>query len=67
MKSPYRIYEKMEFRYQTKDITNIMDVLAFRVITDNISDCYNTLGIIHKYYIPLIKKIKDYIAVPKFN
>jgi (p)ppGpp synthase/HD superfamily hydrolase len=43
MKSPYRIYEKMEHKYQTKDITNIMDVLAFRVITDNISDCYSTL------------------------
>ena len=67
MKSPYRIWEKMEHRYQTKDITHIMDLLAFRIITDNISDCYSTLWIIHKYYTPLIKKIKDYIAVPKFN
>jgi (p)ppGpp synthase/HD superfamily hydrolase len=44
-----------------------MDLLAFRVITRTISDCYMTLGIIHKYYTPLIKKIKDYIAVPKLN
>ena len=44
-----------------------MDLLAFRVITENIGDCYMVLGVIHKYYIPLIKKIKDYIAIPKFN
>lgn len=67
IKSPYRIREKMEYKYQTNDITSVMDLLAFRVITDNISDCYTTLWIIHKYYTPLIKKIKDYIAVPKFN
>ncbi len=67
IKSPYRIREKMEFRYQTKDITSVMDLLAFRVITEDISDCYSTLWIIHKHYTPLIKKIKDYIAIPKFN
>ncbi len=67
IKSPYRIREKMEYRYQTKDITSVMDLLAFRIITNNIWDCYNILGIVHKYYTPLIKKIKDYIAVPKFN
>ena len=67
IKSPYRIREKMENRYQTKDITSIMDLLAFRVITNDIWSCYSTLWIIHKYYTPLIKKIKDYIAVPKFN
>ncbi len=67
MKSPYRIRTKMEYRYQTTDITSITDLLAFRIITNDIPNCYNTLGIIHKYYTPLIKKIKDYIAVPKFN
>lgn len=44
-----------------------MDLLAYRVITQTVSDCYMVLGIIHKYYTPLIKKIKDYIAVQKFN
>jgi GTP pyrophosphokinase len=44
-----------------------MDLLAFRVITKSVADCYMILGIIHKYYTPLIKKIKDYIAVPKSN
>ncbi len=67
VKSPYRIWEKMTNKYHTTNISNIMDLLAFRVITENISDCYTTLWIIHKYYTPLIKKIKDYIAVPKFN
>lgn len=67
VKSPYRIWEKMHDKYNTTDISNIMDLLAFRVITDSITDCYTVLGIIHKYYTPLIKKIKDYIAVPKFN
>ena len=67
IKSPYRIWEKMKYKYQTNEISNIFDLLAFRVITWSIEDCYTTLGIIHKYYTPLIKKIKDYIAVPKFN
>ena len=44
-----------------------MDLLAFRVVTPTVGDCYMTLGIIHKHYTPLIKKIKDYIAVPKSN
>ena len=66
-KSPYRIREKMEYRYQTTDISSVMDLLAFRIIAKDISDCYVILWIIHKHYTPLIKKIKDYIAVPKFN
>ncbi len=67
IKSPYRIFEKLENRYKTTEISTVMDVLAYRVITQTVSDCYMVLGIIHKYYTPLIKKIKDYIAVPKFN
>ena len=67
IKSPYRIFEKLQNRYKTTEISTVMDVLAYRVITQTVSDCYMILGIIHKYYTPLIKKIKDYIAVPKFN
>jgi (p)ppGpp synthase/HD superfamily hydrolase len=44
-----------------------MDLLAFRVVTKSVADCYMILGVVHKYYTPLIKKIKDYIAVPKSN
>lgn len=54
-------------KYQSRDFNKILDLLAFRVITDNVSDCYTVLGIIHKHYTPLINKIKDYIAIPKFN
>ncbi len=67
IKSPYRIHEKLSKKYHETDISTVMDLLAFRVITQNIGDCYMVLGVIHKYYIPLIKKIKDYIAIPKFN
>lgn len=67
IKSPYRVYEKLSKKYQDTDITSVMDLLAFRVITQDIGDCYSVLGVIHKYYIPIIKKIKDYIAIPKFN
>jgi GTP pyrophosphokinase len=67
IKSPYRIFEKMEYRYQSHEIANVMDLLAYRVITKTVADCYMVLGVIHKHYTPLIKKIKDYIAVPKFN
>lgn len=67
IKSPYRVYEKLQNRYKTTEISTVMDLLAYRVITQTVSDCYMVLGIIHKYYTPLIKKIKDYIAVPKFN
>lgn len=67
VKSPYRVYEKMTKKYQSWDFTKVMDLLAFRVITKDISDCYSVLGIMHKHYTPLINKIKDYIAVPKFN
>ena len=67
IKSPFRIFEKMDKKYHTDDVSRIMDLLAFRVVTWTVTDCYMILGIIHKYYTPLIKKIKDYIALPKFN
>jgi GTP pyrophosphokinase len=44
-----------------------MDILAFRVITQKVSDCYTILGVIHKHYTPIFAKMKDYIAIPKPN
>ncbi|NOZ44172.1 MAG: bifunctional (p)ppGpp synthetase/guanosine-3',5'-bis(diphosphate) 3'-pyrophosphohydrolase [bacterium] len=67
LKSFHRIYQKMQKKYQSKDISNVLDLLAYRIITESEADCYLVLGIIHKYYTPLIKKIKDYIAMPKVN
>lgn len=67
IKSPYRVYEKLQKKYNTSDLSSVMDFIAYRIITKSIGDCYMVLWVIHKHYIPLIKKIKDYIAVPKFN
>lgn len=67
VKSPYRIYEKLIKKYNTLDFSKVFDIMAFRIVVDTIPECYNVLGIIHSSYNPLINKIKDYIAVPKFN
>lgn len=66
VKSPYRIRKKLQ-KYQSSDISKIMDILAFRIITQKVSDCYTILWIIHKHYTPIFAKMKDYIAIPKPN
>jgi len=67
VKSPYRIYQKMIRKYQETDVSRVMDMVAFRVITTSIPECYQVLGVIHSTYTPLINKIKDYISLPKVN
>jgi GTP pyrophosphokinase len=49
------------------NIENIYDILAMRIFTDNVADCYKALGIIHGKWRPLPGRIKDYIAMPKLN
>lgn len=49
------------------DIDKIYDILALRIFTENVADCYKALGIIHSKWRPLPGRIKDYIAVPKPN
>jgi len=49
------------------EIENVYDILALRIFTENITDCYKVLGIIHSKWRPLPGRIKDYIAVPKPN
>ncbi len=49
------------------DIDKIYDILALRIVTDNVSDCYKALGVIHGKWRPLPGRIKDYIAMPKPN
>lgn len=49
------------------DIDNVYDILALRIFTDSIADCYKALGIIHSKWRPLPGRIKDYIAIPKLN
>ena len=49
------------------DIEKIYDILALRIFTDNVTDCYKALGIIHSKWRPMPGRIKDYIAMPKHN
>ncbi len=64
-KSIYSIYKKMVF--QNRAFEDIYDILALRIIVDKIETCYQVLGIIHANYVPIPKRFKDYIAMPKPN
>ena len=65
LKHPYSIYRKMYT--QNKSMTDVFDLIAFRVIVDTVADCYNVLGIIHDLYHPILGRFKDYIGTPKPN
>lgn len=61
----YSLYKKLT-KYQG-DISKIYDIFALRVITKASTDCYATLGIIHKHFQPVPGRVKDFIAIPKPN
>ncbi len=61
----YSIYLKM--KTQRKQFVDIMDVFAFRIVTNSVDECYRVLGSVHNLYKPVHGRFKDYIAIPKGN
>lgn len=65
VKHKYSLYKKL-LKYDM-DIDKIYDIVALRVVVDNVEECYRVLGVIHSIWNPLPGRIKDYIAIPKPN
>ena len=65
VKHCFSLFRKLQ-RYKN-DMSKVYDIVAMRVIVNDIADCYAALGILHGLYTPLPGRIKDYIAQPKPN
>ncbi|MDE1467737.1 RelA/SpoT family protein [Aurantiacibacter sp. D1-12] len=64
-KHPYSIWKKMAERHLPFE--QVSDIMAFRVLTDNVEDCYRALGILHTAFQFVPGRFKDYISTPKNN
>ena len=64
-KTYYSIYNKIT--QQNRSFDDIYDLLALRIIVEDVKSCYAALGIIHSIWKPVPGRFKDYIANPKFN
>ena len=64
-KHPYSIWKKMAERHVTFE--QITDIMAFRVLTDSVADCYKALGVLHTTWQMIPGRFKDYISTPKSN
>ncbi len=64
-KTRYSIWKKM----QRKNVTfeQLSDVMAFRIVVEDVGDCYNVLGLLHSHYPSVPGRFKDYISTPKPN
>ncbi len=61
----YSIYKKMQ--RDRKELSEIYDLSAVRILVDSLKDCYGALGIVHMLWKPIPNRFKDFIAVPKSN
>ncbi len=64
-KSPLSIWKKMERK--NVSFEQLSDIMAFRVLVDNVGECYAALGVIHAAYAMLPGRFKDFISTPKQN
>lgn len=68
IKAPYSIYKKLSRKeYSYSHARDLYDLFAIRIITDSIPRCYEILGVLHNVFVPMPKRFKDYIALPKEN
>ena len=72
---PFRIFGRSKHLYsinkkmitKNKRFDEILDLLAIRIVTKTVTNCYEILGYIHAVYRPIPGRLKDYIAMPKMN
>jgi GTP pyrophosphokinase len=65
VKRAYSVYQKLKRQRITLD--QVYDILAVRIITDSVKNCYAALGVIHNEWHPIPGRIKDFIAMPRPN
>ena len=65
LKSTFSIHKKM--LAQKIGVDQVYDYVAFRIVVDNVKDCYGAMGTVHSIWRPVPGRIKDYIAMPKPN
>ena len=65
VKRPYSVFQKL--RRQKISLDQVYDLMALRILTDSVKNCYAALGVIHNKWRPIPGRIKDFIAIPRPN
>ena len=65
VKRPYSVFQKL--RRQKITVSEVYDLMALRIVTDSVKNCYAALGVIHNKWRPIPGRIKDFIAIPRPN